>query len=142
MSAASAPTQVLVADDELGIRSTLADILRSEGYGVMEAADGEEALEVLRSHTVDVALLDVRMPRRDGIDVLRALDRPATVLVISAFDIDPETRRVIGDKVYKFVRKPVPPGRLLQLVSEAASMPRLPGRPPTGTPQASHRRTG
>jgi len=112
---------VLVADDEPAVRSTFADILRSDGYEVVEAEDGEVALEEIRKHSIDVAILDVRMPRRDGLDVLRALDRPPVTLVVTAFDVDPDTRRDLADRVFRFVRKPVPPGRLLQLVTEAVS---------------------
>ena len=62
---------VLVADDDATIRRNLALLLSSEGYTVREAADGVAAAEALRDQSVALALLDLRMPHRDGMEVLR-----------------------------------------------------------------------
>jgi DNA-binding NarL/FixJ family response regulator len=86
-------TRVAVVDDQTlvreGIRSLLA--LSDEIEVVAEAGDGDGALEILRTHEVDVMLLDLRMPRRDGIATLRALqqsDNHVPVLVLTTFDDD------------------------------------------------------
>jgi DNA-binding NtrC family response regulator len=79
---------VLVADDDATIRRNLAMLLESEGYAVREAADGIAAAEVLRDPAVALALLDLRMPRRDGMDVLREhADRleETPVIVVTAY---------------------------------------------------------
>jgi len=68
--------RVLVADDHDGMRDTVAEIMRSQGYLVTEAQDGQEALDVLRANPVDVLILDLAMPRVDGIEVLRHIDPP------------------------------------------------------------------
>jgi DNA-binding NtrC family response regulator len=65
---------ILIADDEPSIRRTLREILEYEGYDVEEAADGEAALEKARSGEVDLLLLDIKMPKRDGMEVLQALN--------------------------------------------------------------------
>ncbi|PAP77183.1 sigma-54-dependent transcriptional regulator [Rubrivirga marina] len=73
---------VLIADDEPAIRRTLREILEFEGYGVEEAADGDEALDKAREG-VDLVLLDIKMPKRDGMEVLQALhDAESTVPVV------------------------------------------------------------
>ena len=112
---------VLVADDDYGVRTTVSLILRRAGYDVHEARDGDEALEILESQSIGVVLLDIRMPGRDGIAVLDAIDHPPTVLLISAFSVDPATRARIGSKVFRYLRKPVPPPQLLAVVEEAVT---------------------
>ncbi len=64
---------VLVVDDELEIRDLLSSFLTEEGYEVILASDGEEAIELAKRETPDAILLDVRMPGIDGIEVCRRL---------------------------------------------------------------------
>lgn len=66
-------TRVLVVDDEPGIRSTVAEMLSLEGYAVDEAANGEEALAVVKRRRPDLVLLDLRMPVLDGWGFVAAL---------------------------------------------------------------------
>ena len=66
---AQKPRRVLVAEDEALIRMDLAEMLREEGYEVVgEAGDGQEAVELAESLKPDLVIMDVKMPRRDGID--------------------------------------------------------------------------
>ncbi len=73
--ARSAPFRIVVADDDAVHRTLLAHPLRQSGWEVMEAGDGEAALEVVRRTAPDVLLLDLRMPGLDGLEVLRRLAR-------------------------------------------------------------------
>ena len=87
-SARQAPL-VLVAEDTADVRDLLVEVLISEGYSVIAATDGIEALEAVRHHQVDVLLLDLMMPRLSGWELLRvlpqeAVDRPPCVIVVSA----------------------------------------------------------
>jgi CheY-like chemotaxis protein len=71
----SSPNRVLIVDDDDDVRETLEIILTDEGLEVMTAANGREALQVLRTRRPDVVLLDLLMPEMDGwqtIDALRA----------------------------------------------------------------------
>jgi CheY-like chemotaxis protein len=61
------PKRVLIVDDEASIRNVLADILREEGYGVLTATNGAQALGVLSAHAVDAIVLDLAMPVMNGV---------------------------------------------------------------------------
>lgn len=110
---------VLVVDDEEPVRTSVAEILRSAGYSVAEAVDGQDALDMLESGTVSVLLLDIRMPRRTGIEVLQALDAPPNVILMSAYRFEGEDKRSVGHKVFSHLMKPVAPRRLLDEVRAA-----------------------
>ena len=64
---------VLAVDDSASMRQMVAVTLRAAGYEVVEAADGDEALEYARKHRVDLVLADVNMPRMDGITLIAHL---------------------------------------------------------------------
>ena len=110
---------VLVVDDEEPIRTSVAEILRSAGYSVAEAVDGQDALDMLESGSVSVLLLDIRMPRRTGIEVLQALDAPPNVILMSAYRFEGEDKRSVGHKVFSHLMKPVAPRQLLDEVRAA-----------------------
>jgi CheY-like chemotaxis protein len=104
--------RVMVADDD-----------------VVEAEDGAVALEKLSTQAVRVLVLDIRMPGRDGIGVLDAMDDLPPVLLVSAFSVDQATKERIGAKVHRYLRKPVSPRLLLSCVAEASR-----ARPPSTVP--------
>ncbi len=82
------PHRVLIAEDEALIRLDLAEMLREEGYEVVgEAGDGQEAVELAEQLTPDLVILDVKMPRRDGIDAAREIaeKRIAPIVILTAF---------------------------------------------------------
>ena len=78
---------VVIADDESIIRLDLKEILESAGYDVVgEASRGDEALELIREHRPDLALLDIKMPGLDGIEVAeRVKDLDTAVVLLTAF---------------------------------------------------------
>ncbi len=118
---------VLVADDNAGIRDTSAAILRAVGYTVTEVPDGQAALEELGQKPFGVALLDVQMPKRDGIAVVEALASSTTtpvIMMLSAYDFDAELRERLDHRVYKYLKKPVPPTVLIDAMCEAAALSR------------------
>jgi len=85
---AAKPHRVLIAEDEALIRLDLAEMLREEGYEVVgEAGDGQEAVELAESLNPDLVIMDVKMPRRDGIDAAAeiAQKRIAPIVVLTAF---------------------------------------------------------
>lgn len=83
-----APRRVLVAEDEALIRLDLAEMLREEGYEIVgEAGDGQEAVELAEQLKPDLVIMDVKMPRRDGIDAASeiAAKRIAPIVILTAF---------------------------------------------------------
>lgn len=87
---------ILIADDEAEIRELLRLYLENSGYDVLEAADGLEALAILEKKHVDLAVLDVMMPRLNGLHVLKKLRETSNipVLVFSAKDTDAD--KILG----------------------------------------------
>jgi len=119
---------ILVADDEKTVRSLLRDVLEIEGYHVVEAADGPEALYRLHCGGIDLILLDVMMPGMSGMEVSQSLSAdPALanipVIMLSALgnDADIEAGMKAGARAY--LVKPFSPWELLdkvaQLIDEA-----------------------
>jgi DNA-binding response OmpR family regulator len=108
---------VLVVDDEESIRSSLAEILSGSGYTVATADDGITALPILRESKVAMVLLDLKMQKMGGADLLKLLDDPPPVVVLSAFSLDEDTQRKIGSKVSRQLKKPVDPRVLLEVVA-------------------------
>src|SRR3954451_11486946 len=100
---------VLVVDDEQRVRSFLARSLTGEGYTVMTAADGAEALQVLAEGGVDLVLLDVMMPRCNGMQVLGRLSQrqdTTPVIVLSAVTDVAARVQALDQGAVDFVGKP------------------------------------
>jgi len=111
---------VLVADDELGMRETLTDILAQSGYDVQEVADGEAALEAIREDSFDVVVMDVRMPGRDGVSVLREVGSPPpAVILMTAYASESQLADARRANAFAVLRKPFPVPQLLGLVASA-----------------------
>ncbi|HYH49022.1 MAG TPA: response regulator transcription factor [Acidimicrobiia bacterium] len=87
---------VLVVDDEPMLRNLLSRLLRMDGYDVIEAEDGQRALDMVGAQEPDLVLLDVMLPARDGLDVLGDLRRVSNVPVILVSALGEEADRVLG----------------------------------------------
>lgn len=103
------PTRIVVAEDEAIIRMDLRELLQEEGYDVVaECGRGDEAVDLVREHRPDVALLDIKMPGMDGISAAREIsaDRLAAVVLVTAFS-QRELIEEAGDAgVHGYVVKP------------------------------------
>lgn len=80
--------RILVVDDEDSLRTVLSGELISEGYDVQTAADGDEAIGIVQKETFDLLLLDIKMPRMNGFEVLKLVkeQNPKTkVVMLTAF---------------------------------------------------------
>lgn len=114
--------RVLVVDDEAGMRETLVDILEDVGYEVSSAADGEAGLRLALAGDVDVVVLDVQMPLRDGFGVIEMLKPPPPVVIImTAYAVEERLREAVTSNVYAVVHKPFHVSHLLRLVARAGS---------------------
>lgn len=124
------PYHVLIVDDDPAHRALEREILDSPKYGVSEASSGPQALEMLRTRSFDVVLLDKRMPGMDGDEVCRqirgelGLGMLPILMVTGNGDIDNLTLSLTAG-ASDFVRKPYQPGELLARLDAAASHKRL-----------------
>ena len=101
--------RILLAEDETIIRLDLRDLLERAGYEVVaEARDGEEAVALARTHQPDLAVMDVKMPRLDGIDAARKMleERPIPIVMLTAFGQKELIDRAAEAGVYGYLVKP------------------------------------
>jgi two-component system, OmpR family, response regulator len=91
----AAPT-ILLVDDEDSVRKVLAFPLERDGFTVVQAADGEEALREFAENTVDLVVLDIMLPRLDGLEVCKRLRATSSVPIIMLTARDDELDKVIG----------------------------------------------
>ena len=102
---------VLIADDDPDLRALVSVTLGRAGYNVIEATDGAEALEMIREHSPGVALLDVDMPRLDGVQVaeqLRADESDTPFIFVTAQAGRENLERAVATIPAGYISKPFP----------------------------------
>jgi two-component system, response regulator PdtaR len=118
----TARMRILIAEDETIIRLDLRDILVRAGFEVCaEARDGEEAVELARSEQPDLAIMDVKMPKLDGIDAARRIleERPIPIVMLTAYDQTEIVNRAVEAGVYGYLVKPFREQDLLPAIQSA-----------------------
>ena len=118
--------RVLIAEDQAIVRRGLRLLLESQSdiTVIAEAADGPEAISLARQHRPDVCLVDIQMPRLDGIDVTRALvdgvvHNPLRVVIITTFDLDEYVHGALRAGAVGFILKDSGPALLAEAVRAA-----------------------
>lgn len=109
MSLSSDDNTILVVDDNPGVRTSLQMTLEKQGYQVMLAADGREALELVRSDHIRVMIADLKMPGMDGLELLRAakrLDPRLEVVVITGYGTVQKAVQAMKEGAVDFILKP------------------------------------
>jgi DNA-binding response OmpR family regulator len=115
---------VLIVDDDPGLRSLVHSSIESPYYQVIEACDGEEAWTLIKERKPTLVLLDIKMPRRSGFEVLAAIRanpdlRGTQVMMLTSSDDQADIDAGILAGADYYLTKPFSPGDLLARVSEA-----------------------
>jgi DNA-binding NtrC family response regulator len=119
---------ILVVDDESEIREGLELLLRGEGYGVSSAETGESGLEKLEQHPYDLLLLDVSLPDRNGLDMLKEIHRrdpQLSIVLITAYGSIDMARAAFKNGAMDYITKPWSNDELLVQVAQAVESRRL-----------------
>lgn len=101
---------ILIAEDEAQAREALRALLEDEGYRVVAAADGVQAAELLEQSAVEAAVIDIRMPRKDGLELLReirTLPSPPAVLVMTAYGTSAAAIEAMALGAFDYLTKPL-----------------------------------
>lgn len=115
--------KILVADDQFSIAKALSELLTSAGYDVVLASDGDMAVEVALKEKPDLIIMDIMMPKRSGIDAVKAIRmsdelKSAYVIFISAKGQINEEKAALEAGGNSLIYKPFSPKKMLQEVSK------------------------
>src|SRR5512140_183433 len=119
---------ILIADDEESIRHVLTVLLSERGYDVRAVADGEEALRELSARDYDALVTDVRMPKLDGLALVRAAQAASpetTIIVMSAYGSHELAIEALKAGAYDYLGKPFRPDEVLLVLRKAEERERL-----------------
>src|SRR5947207_9401109 len=114
--------RILIAEDETIIRLDLRDLLERSGHEVVaEARDGEEAIALAREHKPELAVMDVKMPRLDGIEAARRIldERPIPIVMLTAYGQEELVSRAVEAGVFGYLVKPFREQDLLPAIAAA-----------------------
>lgn len=120
--------KILVVDDEQSLREVLSIMLKRAGYAVTSATDGEEAVELLQKEIFDLVITDLRMPKVDGLEVLKAVKStsPETVvLIITAFASADSAVEAMKQGAYDYLTKPFQVDEVQLIIRNALEKRRL-----------------
>ena len=114
-------SNILVVDDEPVARQSLSEILRLEGYAVNSVPNGQAAVEYVRTHPVDLMIVDLRMPGMDGLEVVQVVNQvsPETeVVLLTAFGTTESAIQALRLRVHDYLLKPAPPSQVIASVKK------------------------
>jgi len=114
--------KILIVDDEEIARVTLADILRLEGHEIAIASNGDAAVSALQSQPFDLMVLDLKMPGKSGMEVLRAVVDTLpnlSIIVLTAYGTMDSAIQAIRYRVHDYILKPADPMQIVQSIERA-----------------------
>jgi DNA-binding NtrC family response regulator len=115
-------SKILIIDDERAIRRTLKEILQYEKFDVAEAEDGEQGIDMIRKYDYDVVICDIKMPKKDGIEVLDAVNqmgKHVPLIVLSGHGNIETAVEAVKKGAFDFIPKPPDLNRLLITIRNA-----------------------
>jgi len=103
-------SKILIVDDDKNVRSFLERFLKQKGYlDIHTAAGGKEALNIIRGEKIKLVLLDIKLPDKDGVEVLRemkGISKDINVIMITAFPDEDIAKKAMGDGACDYIVKP------------------------------------
>lgn len=114
-------SNILVVDDEPVARQSLSEILRLEGYAVNAVPNGQSAVEYVRTHPVELLVVDLRMPGMDGLEVVQVVNQisPETeVILLTAFGSTESAIQALRLRIHDYLLKPAPPAQVVNSVKK------------------------
>jgi DNA-binding response OmpR family regulator len=114
-------SNILIVDDENVARQSLTDILRLEGYNVASASNGQMAVEYIRTHPVDLMIVDLRMPGMNGLDVIQVVNQasPDTeVILLTAYGSTDSAVQALRLRIHDYLTKPAAPAQVISSVKK------------------------
>ena len=112
----------LIVEDKESFREYIKEVLKTGGFNVFDTDTGKEAMELFKSKNIDLVLLDLRLPGKDGISIakeIKKIDKTVPIIILTAYGTINNAVTAIKLGVYDFIEKPVDPDRLLYLVERA-----------------------
>lgn len=112
-------SNILIVDDENIARQSLSDILRLEGYNVAAVPNGELAVEHVRNYSVDLILLDLKMPGMNGLEVAQVVKQisPSTqIVLLTAYGSMESAVEALRQRIYDYLLKPASPNQIIDSV--------------------------
>jgi DNA-binding response OmpR family regulator len=117
-------SNILVVDDEPVARQSLTDILKLEGYVVSAAPNGQSAVEYVRTHAVDLMIVDLKMPGMDGLEVVQVINQisPETeVILLTAYGSTETAIQALRLRIHDYLMKPASPAQIISSVKKGLS---------------------
>ncbi len=124
--------RVLIVDDDKNIRDLLEEFLRDEGYSTTSAVDGEDALDKMEYQKFDLYILDICMPRMDGMQLMKEIKKRhpfAVIIITTGFSTLENAVRAIREGAFHYIAKPIMADEFLDVVRRGFSYAESLGTP-------------
>ena len=116
-------SSILIVDDEDVARQSLTDILKLEGYNAAAVPNGAAAIEYVRSHAIDLIVVDLKMPGLDGLQVIQAVNQtsPDTeVILLTAYGSTDSAVQALRLRIHDYLTKPAAPAQVIASVKKGS----------------------
>ena len=111
--------KILIVDDEVSIRMFLRKVVKRMGHVPVEAGDGKEGLDRFQEESIDLSIVDIKMPEMDGIKYLeeaKKLDPHAVVIIMTGYPSAETIIQMIEDDGYTYITKPIDMNRIMDII--------------------------
>ena len=115
---------ILIVDEEPVARQSLSDILKLEGYTVSVAANGQAAVEFIRTHSIDLMIVDLKMPGMDGLEVVQVANQVSLeteVVILTAHGSTESAIQALRLRIHDYLLKPASPAQVIASVKKGLS---------------------